>query len=675
VGLLVNNLDSHNHDIAVSLSPEDQSGSAASSVAKIDGSKAQGAAEKVTVPAGGSASISFNLACLKAGKLKLRFRLDAGSALNEVISVPLEIEKPLVSETVTTTGIVQADKGGAASVNEQLVLPAAATGAAEKRLNPMLSVTLDADRLILLKSAVDYLFHYPYGCLEQRSAAVLPLIIFGGYTTALGLNNEVKDPLQTVKDEIAAWAKSQLPDGSFPYWPDGTSSDYYVSLRIAHVLALAKAKGISSPIDTDKLLKYLDAAWNSSESGIVPLKGFAPDRSLYLKAYALYVDTLMPQLSSSNKMLIEQRLEEITTNPGAGVAVQAFAGLCYANLGLADKAAGVAAKLKSLMRMTTQGVDITDAALAAAPLQGCYYGGRVEQLALCLQFFSVVALRDTTDMALTRRLLNTLLAAKQSRNGTFRPYWDNTAVTVRVLEAVAALIQADNLQNVNVKASATLDRVELLKGNLQGLGAAPLSATFNANLPPLDALGRNVNLPLVFSAAGGSLYYSASLQYALPAETVEARDEGISVYSWVGPYITELPDAQTEPAESSVKLKAAATYRMTVHISSTMDRTYLALRVPVPTGSEILNAAFVTTASNAGKAANDDKGRLPSRQTIMQNEVRYFWDSFPKGEAVVSFLFRPLRTGVFPTPPAQAECMYESEIFGRSNGALYTVGN
>jgi uncharacterized protein YfaS (alpha-2-macroglobulin family) len=65
--------------------------------------------------------------------------------------------------------------------------------------------------------------------------------------------------------------------------------------------------------------------------------------------------------------------------------------------------------------------------------------------------------------------------------------------------------------------------------------------------------------------------------------------------------------------------------------------------------------------------------RWPSSMVIMDNEIRYFWDYFSKGEATVSFLFRCSRRGVYPTPPVQAECMYEGEIFGRGRGLLYTI--
>ena len=66
-----------------------------------------------------------------------------------------------------------------------------------------------------MRSAVNYVFHYPYGCLEQRSSAILPLVAFGKYIDVFGLKNEVKDIKSVVNAEMADWAKLQKSDGGF----------------------------------------------------------------------------------------------------------------------------------------------------------------------------------------------------------------------------------------------------------------------------------------------------------------------------------------------------------------------------------------------------------------------------------------------------------------------------
>jgi uncharacterized protein YfaS (alpha-2-macroglobulin family) len=59
----------------------------------------------------------------------------------------------------------------------------------------------------------------------------------------------------------------------------------------------------------------------------------------------------------------------------------------------------------------------------------------------------------------------------------------------------------------------------------------------------------------------------------------------------------------------------------------------------------------------------------------MDDEALFHWDYFPAGKKEVEFRFRAVMPGIYPTPPAQAECMYEGEIFGRSAGELYRIGN
>ena len=58
---------------------------------------------------------------------------------------------------------------------------------------------------------------------------------------------------------------------------------------------------------------------------------------------------------------------------------------------------------------------------------------------------------------------------------------------------------------------------------------------------------------------------------------------------------------------------------------------------------------------------------------VKNNEIQFFWDYFGSGKTTVSFTFRAARRGVYPLPPVQAECMYESEIFGRGDGYLCVI--
>jgi uncharacterized protein YfaS (alpha-2-macroglobulin family) len=337
--------------------------------------------------------------------------------------------------------------------------------------------------------------------------------------------------------------------------------------------------------------------------------------------------------------------------------------MTYRALGRNTEAANTAGRLRNLIRMTARGADITD------PLdryRDSFYGGMVEQLALTLQFFVDQYPGDE----INGRLLFSLLENKRADKG----YWQSTAVTVRVLAAVDALIRAENLAGLDAVGTVSLAGKELLSGTFKGLGAKPVTASFDFTNAALANITRDRLQSLDFTRRGfGSIYYTASLRYAIPAELQSFCDEGLGVF--LGIY-----DIETGEEVKGTALQSGKTYRGRVRVSSNRDRTYVALRVPVPSGAEILDATFATTASYGDRGGTSGEDPSPkgggswiSHRIILDNEIQFFWNWFNKGESQASFLFRAVRRGVYPTPPVQAECMYEEEIFGRSQGGIYTI--
>jgi uncharacterized protein YfaS (alpha-2-macroglobulin family) len=177
-------------------------------------------------------------------------------------------------------------------------------------------------------------------------------------------------------------------------------------------------------------------------------------------------------------------------------------------------------------------------------------------------------------------------------------------------------------------------------------------------------------LPLRIEREGtGVLYYTASLRYGIPAELAGMRDEGVGVY-------VETFDADGKQIKDGI-LIPGKTYTRRVIVSTSRDRTFLALRAPIPSGTEIVDATFVTSSTEPPEPPQDeetsDYWNRASLRFIMDDEIRFHWDFFRAGRQEVSFRFRAVMPGVYPTPPAQAECMYEEEIFGRSNGELIRI--
>lgn len=655
MGVLITNLDSKKHEMNISLALESPAASEIKEEGGITlnagGAKVDGKSEKkISIEPGENAVVYFNAAAIKAGTINAVWTIRS-DAVNERVICPLVIEKPYIYETFTSTGqISQKEKD--ASVLEQIILPEVPDNKGS------LTLTLDATRLGLLGDAVNYVFYYPYGCMEQQSSRILPLIIFEKYISLFNMESQVSNVKKCVTGYFKDWKSAQHSDGSFGYWPSSYQGDIYVSLRIAHIAAIAKAHGYSDSqiaFDYRKLLSY-------TARGI-------SGRSIYLRAYYYYIRSLFGESVPSSE------LESIYADKDSGISELSFAGLAALNVENRNEAFAkkCAAKIKTYIRPTTQGVDISSSTEKSI---WSYYNDNSEMLALSLSLFDLL---DRDDEMCTR-ILHTLLQNQSCG------YWKNTSTTARVLESIAGVIKNNNLDATKLTALAKLDGKEILKGSFKGAAAKPVSSVLNFDSAELAKLPRDKILPLGFEKQGrGALYYTATLRYAIPQEEQASRERGLSTMMSIYDNATG-EEIRAKEGSNLIELQSGKTYRVRVHLSSTYDRTYIAMRAPVPSGAEILDATFVTTptendnASGHGKYSDDSEydsyygsGHWMSNQAIYDNEIQFFWDYFNKGKTDAEFKFRASRRGVYPTPPVTAECMYEPEVFGRTGGLLYVI--
>jgi uncharacterized protein YfaS (alpha-2-macroglobulin family) len=273
------------------------------------------------------------------------------------------------------------------------------------------------------------------------------------------------------------------------------------------------------------------------------------------------------------------------------------------------------------------------------------------------------------DEDMTTRLANSLIERQR------RGIWGNTSSSYWAVLAFGSIADAEEKQ-ISGNAGGLNSRLSL--GGARFLEAAfdpskkvPVSRTWAFGDSPLDAIARDALLPLRIEREGtGRLYYTASLRYGIPSELASARDEGISVFA-------ETFDSSGNPVRNGA-LVPGKTYTRKVTVSSSRDRTFVALKAPIPSGAEIVDAVFVTSSTAPPPMESDPQEyyhwEAPPVRFIMDDEAVFHWDFFASGKKEVEFRFRAVMPGIYPTPPAQAECMYEEEIFGRSAGELYRIG-
>ena len=677
LGVLLTNLDDKAHDVTVSLKlrENDKTKAEENGITLKDGKAfVDGKTEhKINVPSGANTTVYFDLAAQKAGLVTLEFTITS-DILNERLVTPIKIERPYIFETVTSTGQISEKEESAL---ERVVIPSFA-----KDMNGSLSVTLDATRLGLLGGAVQYLFEYPYGCLEQQSSRVLPLVIFEDYIDVFNLHSEVTDIRKCVKSYFKEWKNCQHADGGFGYWPTSSNSNLFVSSRIAHIYGLAKKRGYTDKelaIDINKLCDYIQNEATSLEKK-AELRIKTQDEyerialyyNDYCRAYNYYV------LALNGKPVADTQLNDIINRDRQDIAALALAGLASLEKdgALSSNVKEAVRIIRTYARPTTRGVDITNP--NAPHWAFAYYGDEAENLALVLQLFTQLDKDDEINTRLIYSLLNNQRAG----------YWKNTATTARVLEAIYNVIKTNNLDKTNLTATALFDTKEFAKGEFKGAAAKPVTVEVPFGEPKIASAKKDTELPLEFKKKGkGSLYYTTTLRYAIPEELQTARDAGLGIVMQLFDNSTG-EEIKANDENTNIELESGKTYKVKITLSSSYDRDFIALRAPVPSGAEILDATFVTSpdaaenASGQGKYSDDRDDysgyfyggdHYMSNQAIYNSEIQFFWDSFGKGKTSAEFKFRAVRRGIFPTPPVNAECMYEPEVFGRTGGVLYTI--
>ena len=644
-GVLITNLDAKGHDVTITLetrtptkntSQDEREGRiTVPGEAFVDGDSTA----KVYVAPGDSSVVYFNVGATREGTVELVYTVTS-DILNEKLNSPIKIEKTYTYETVATLGSINNDQDNAKAI-EQLTIPGFA-----KDGRGDLSFTIDATRLGMLGSSVNYLFDYPYGCLEQQSSRVLPLIAFGEYIDVFGLDSKISDINKLVKNYIKNWGMYQLEDGGFPYWPGGEYSSLYVSLRMAYIYALGLERGYNSldfGYSIQNLLDYINTE-------MLKLYDTKDD---YLRAYGAYIFALLdkPELFSGS---LYNRKDDLN------LSTQAMLGLAYLVKGDNQKAQTLANDIRKYLQI--DGRTVTVLRKTRTNLWD-WYNSDSEQMALILQLLCTINPQDQ----MIDKLIYTLLQ-NQSHG-----YWSNTATTSRVLEAIYSYIKGRKLDDTNYTGTVSLGSTNILSGTFTGAAAKPKTLKLPFEDEIVAALEKDTPSQVTIQKEGpGNLYYTMEMRYAMPDEYLTARDEGLKVeYTIIDSETGEVVN-KSDSADCLLNLTSGKIYKASIKLESHKNRDYVALRAPIPSGAEILDSSLVTTGT-VDDAYSYSWGHWLSNKTIRDNEIQFFWDSFSSGTTTVNFTFRAARRGIYPVPPVQAECMYEAETFGRGDGYLCII--
>ncbi len=604
--------------------------------ATATGATLNGAPRKVTVPAGGALEVPFAITTFTGKDVAFRFEVSGGGH-RDAVEVSVPVSEPLPQEVVASAGSTTS------SAQESVTVPPTALSGIGG-----LDVEVSASALVGSGASLSYLLDYPHGCLEQTGSALRVALL----ARELGAKAGTSVPDATLDGYIRA-GLARMPlfrtaSGGFAYWPGDAWAYGPASAYALEVLVDARQRGHDVPDATiDALVRYVRRFVSGEER---PPEGWSEE--------ALHAARARAALSLARAGRGDAAFNSRAWERRAALPNHARAQLLEA----IGRTTGADARTRALTQdlLAAVHVEPTRAALVerdAGLWRALWYGDDLPTSALLRGM-----LASDPDNALVPRLAAHLVQAR--RKGR----WQNTYTTA---EAMLALSEyARRYETGAVRATVSLGAKELLGQDL-GVGGRA-----RARLPMSDVS----TAPLTIAAQGGRAYYEARLAYALPE--LPPRDEGFTL-------VRTYELLEGDGKEGAVT--SGALMRVSLRVTTPVDRYDVALVDWLPAGLEPVDTSFATTARGPGGPADtgrrnwdtgdtmDDAPRWFStwvfnRRELHDDRVAYYASQVPAGVHVLSYVVRATTPGDYAQPAATIEEMYAPETFGRTAAGRFVVG-
>jgi uncharacterized protein YfaS (alpha-2-macroglobulin family) len=617
--------------------------------AELTGEKAT----RVVIKANDRAEVRFPVSAVKAGTARFQIAVTSGK-YSDAAEISLPVWTPATTEAFATYGTT--DQNGA------IIQPVQTPGDVFPQFGG-LEVTTSSTQLQELTDAFIYLSNYPYACSEQISSRMISTAamrdVLGAFKakdmpTAAQLEGFFKSDIQILQSR-------QRNDGSFGLWKrDKERYEYpFLTVHVAHALALAKEKGYKVPDEMiDKTKPYL----KDVESHFDDWYRASPQVRWTISAYALYVRDKMgdKDVAKTKKLLAEATLEKLPFE-AIGWILSVLAN---------DKGSTVEVEAikRFLMNRTTETAAtanfVTDYGDGAWLIM--YSNRRADGVLL-----EALIKADQTNDLIPKLVRGLLDHRKEGR-------WESTQENVFILLALDKYFNA--FEKVTPDFVTRIWLGNAYAGEQIFKGRSVDSNILNIPMSYLTEQGGTSNLFLDKQGAG-RLYYRIGMKYAPKNLNLAPADYGFTVlrkYEAV-----DSPDDVKHNADGTWTIKSGARVRVRLTMVAQARRYHVALVDNLPAGLEILNPALATTEAIPGDTGgNTGVVEYGSRsygygswwwrqywfehQNFRDERAEAFASLLWEGVYNYSYVARATTPGQFVVPPAKAHEMYHEETFGRT---------
>ncbi|MGE3766331.1 MAG: alpha-2-macroglobulin, partial [Kofleriaceae bacterium] len=595
-----------------------ETGAAGTATVKLVGENvtlAGPAEQTVQLAKGARTPVLFEIAAKDVGDAKLRFSVTMNSESDAV-----EFTLPVIHPSPVYT-----DHVGHAAVTEDAKVSVAVPADAEPG-SVQLAISVDPDGLAGIEDSLRGLVGYPYGCLEQTTSKVIPMIAVRDLADALAIDGLAGPKLEGfVNAGIAKIGRHQTAYGGFSLWPGGSPEAYYTAYALWG-LSIAKSAGYK--VDQQRIDDGLEYLRNDGKNPDTSHHWYSEYGNLGNQAFALYVRAVLGDKDGPGATTL-------LTNPKLPVYGKAYALRALA-LSVGPKDAAVTKLLGELSALAATAAKSD--ALIEEPNEkdmGWYMSSPLRTTSMVLHALVELDGKNPAIPGLVRAIM------KDRRK---RPYID-TQSNLYSLLALSAYAKANNANAPSV--TVALDGQNVISGQLSGKQRMRVATV------PLAKNGE-----LTFSPKG-EVSYSVELKYRRKPDALKFENKGLGI-------TREYLDEKGAP-KASFTVGDVVVVRLSLQLND--DVNHIIISDAIPAAFEPLNTRLVTT-GDAGVKQTESWGiyrEMHDDHVIFTNE----WSS--NGRYVYEYTMRATSVGTFARPPAVTELMYDPATRGQTAADVIEV--
>jgi uncharacterized protein YfaS (alpha-2-macroglobulin family) len=633
-GVLVNQLSDKPAEVTVNIESMDEQ------LFKLNGPKQL----KVMLNPNETKSVLFDLSVAdKEGSAGIVFSASMPGHKDRV-ELKLPVIRVTPRESVAVSGVV-----ASGNVASTLTLPPQA-----KALG--LDVNVSGLPVSALEGRLREMVSYPYGCLEQRTSKILPLVAIQELADRLAMKSIPTDQIKGwVTEYVSLVPRYRCADGGFDYWPGCQfgSSTYLTAFALEGMLTVKKY-GVDVPqAEIDRTIDYLKSQVKTGAKG----------KDMY-DAHGHKAGGMMSPLrvlAEAGQSLPD--VEKASFDARASLPLFARAELTRAmSTRLGAKAKSDPSVTTLLSEIGAEGKMANGALTFDAPKAGeNWWAWESEQrnTALVLRALVQVDPADGRIPLLIKGLVDLNSASS---------YYVTSDTTQTLLGLVETI---DKLKTLGEGSAATISVGGKPLATNAALGGAVKTYSVAA-----DKLSGAIPIDIVNTGAA-PVFFGAFLSYAYPATVrLPAADAGFTVArDYVGPmggpFMVNKPEGK--PPEVMVPFGDIVKVKLTIDVAAPGD--LVVIEDPLPAGWEAVNTDLATSDKDAARKAGDDTNAwwFNYNRELRDDRVEWHFEHVYPGKLELSYIAKATSVGHFQAPGARAERMYAPGVNGRSAAADVVV--